>query len=761
MKYCMNLQNVETKQIYPLSDKFLGKNPKGDTIGFTNYYMTKNDKPCFGISGEIHFSRVSDRHWKDELIKMKMCGINIISTYVFWIHHEEVEGRFRFDGRRNLRKFIKICQELDLQVIVRIGPFDHGEVRNGGLPDWLYGKPFEVRSLDEGFLHYTRELFRVLGSQMKGLFYKDGGPIIAAQIDNEYMHSAAPWEITTGISNEWVPGGQDGNAYMLRIKELAIEAGIDVPFYTCTGWGGAKSPSEEMLPLWGGYAFWPWIFYSHKGEHPATPEYIYRDFHNNNIPMTYNFEPTYLPESLPYACCEMGGGMSNFYHYRFQLPYESVAAMANVKLASGCNLLGYYMFKGGTNPLGEKTPFLNEGQVTKLSYDYQAAIGEFGQIRPSYKQLKALHMFVDSFATDLCRMKTVLPEGAQDIEPLDVTTLRYAVRVVEQQGFVFINNYQDHATLEDKNNDCILLKLEQEDIEMTGISLAAGESAILPFNMTVGEEKLKYATAQPLKVFEYNGLKYYVFSSVDGLMPKYYFEGQPVVEVNSKETTSFFVPGSTLSKVVHLSKEDAMNLYCIKVKGQDTLVITNATLLYEEKTRISTFRLECNTRQVSMMSFPPCEWYTKQIPYYNTLQQDIFTGFSCLSENENLSVELQAKQVGPNRYTTMIPEDAFTNQKEVFLLIDYIGDIGHAFINGVMISDHFCNGATWEIGLSEYKELLRHHSICILITPLKEGICVNVDSAMAARLEEVDQAKAVIQKLSLRKMKELSLSHTM
>lgn len=48
----------------------------------------------------------------------------------------------------------------------------------------------------------------------------------------------------------------------------------------------------------------------------------------------------------------MGGGMFNSYDYRFVLPKRSVDAMANIKLGSGCDFLGYYMFHGGTNPKG-------------------------------------------------------------------------------------------------------------------------------------------------------------------------------------------------------------------------------------------------------------------------------------------------------------------------------------------------------------------------------------------------------------------------
>lgn len=517
MHYKIDISHKEEKEIYALSDRFRGINPNKEELSFTNYYMEINHKPFFGISGEFHFSRCSDIYWEDEIIKMKMGGINVISTYIFWIHHEEQEGKFCFEGRRDLRKFLLLCKKHRMYVIVRIGPFDHGEVRNGGLPDWLYGKPFEARMLNEGFLFYTKRLYDRLAKEMEGLYYKDQGPIIAAQIDNEYEHSSAPWEITTGVSNEWVFVGNEGDAYMLELKKMAQESGIIVPFYTCTAWGGAAAPSKEMMPLWGGYAYRPWIFYSHKGEHPATEEYIYRDHHNNEIPATYNFEPGYQPESVPYACCEMGGGMTCSYHYRFLLPFESVDAMANIKMASGCNFLGYYMYKGGTNPKGEQGGFLNESQMPKLSYDYQAALGEFGQIRDSYKRLKLLHLFAGSFEADLCTMKTALPAGAEQIAPEDTDTLRFAVRYHKNGGFLFINNFQDHAEMKEKKEEFVTIKTKEGDITLQPLSLNAGENCILPFHMQIGDRILIYATVQPITKLCLDGEAYYFFFTPEGM----------------------------------------------------------------------------------------------------------------------------------------------------------------------------------------------------------------------------------------------------
>ena len=129
-------------------------------------------------------------------------------------------------------------------MILRVGPFDHGEVRNGGLPDWLYGKPFEVRKISGEFLAYTERLYSKIAKEVAGLFFQDGEPIIGVQIDNEYMHSSAPWEITTGISDEWVFTGDEGEEYMLRLKALAAKCGLTPVFYTCTGWGGTPTPKS-------------------------------------------------------------------------------------------------------------------------------------------------------------------------------------------------------------------------------------------------------------------------------------------------------------------------------------------------------------------------------------------------------------------------------------------------------------------------------------------------------------------------------------
>ena len=59
--------------------------------GFNSRYLTRDGKPWFPVMGEIHYSRVKREDWKSELYKMKAGNVSVISTYVIWIHHEEIE----------------------------------------------------------------------------------------------------------------------------------------------------------------------------------------------------------------------------------------------------------------------------------------------------------------------------------------------------------------------------------------------------------------------------------------------------------------------------------------------------------------------------------------------------------------------------------------------------------------------------------------------------------------------------------------------
>jgi hypothetical protein len=731
-----------------------GVNPRGERIGFTASYMEKDGKPFFAVCGEFHFSRYDERFWKDEIIKLKMGGVNIVSTYIFWIHHEETAGSFDWSGNKNLRRFVEFCGELELYVMIRIGPFCHGEVRNGGLPDWLFGRPFAVRSNDPGYLVLVGRLYREIGLQVKGLFYQDGGPIIGVQLENEYRHAGAPWELTTATSNEWVPAGKDGEAHMCKLKQLAREAGIDPPFFTATAWGGAAVPVDEMLPLWGGYAFWPWIFYGEVTEHPATSEYLFRDYHNNRAMRCYNFEPEYPPESLPYACCEMGGGMTVFYQYRFELPPQSVSAMSVLKTAGGCNFVGYYMFHGGTNPRGKLNQYLNEHTTPKLSYDFQAAVGEFGQLREHYRRLKLLHYFYRDFAEDFCPMQTFLPRDTLATNPCDTATLRYAVRAKASSGFLFLNNYQDHLDMPVQQDLSLRIELEDETITLPGdggLKLDKDVCCILPFNLNLTGIVLKYATAQLITRLECEEAVYYFFSAIEGMRGEYCFDnrnihidhvengliakadGEIIVTIDPARQSLIELHTDEGRKVnlATLTMPQSLNFWKAKLWGRERVLLTGASLLVNA----DQVRLESTDSTVALGVFPPpeAELNGKGCEVSKPVREMLFSNYRLNFPVKPIVPEV--RYINKSQAELLFANDAFDGCKQVLLKIDYSGDVGYAFIDGWLFHDNFNNGALWELGLIAERERLPEKGMYIYITPLKQGAFIKSDSAMAARCE--------------------------
>ena len=126
--------------------------PDGAMLTLDSDSLLLNGKPWMPVMGEFHYARYPETEWREELLKMKAGGVDTLATYVFWIHHEEIEGQFDWSGRRNLHRFVETCGEVGLKVIVRCGPWDHGEVRNGGFPDWLEQKGWRLRSNDTNYL---------------------------------------------------------------------------------------------------------------------------------------------------------------------------------------------------------------------------------------------------------------------------------------------------------------------------------------------------------------------------------------------------------------------------------------------------------------------------------------------------------------------------------------------------------------------------------------------------------------------------------
>lgn len=295
----------------------------GHSLQVNNRYLVLNGKPWLPVMGELHFSRLAEPQWEDEILKMKAAGINIISTYIFWIHHEEVEGKFNWTGQRDLRHFVQLCAKHGMYVWLRPGPWGHGEVRNGGFPDWLNKRP-NTRTNDPVYLRDVQRFFDQVGTQVHGLMFKDGGPVIGAQLENEYgLHG---------------PGR--GAEHILKLKQLAIAAGIDPPIFSVTGWPSLDFPPHEVIPVSGGYpdGFW----YGSQTSLPPSMNYLFN--FNRELGDMGATVPSEDPTGKvnlnhdPYFAAEEAGGMASAYHRRPVLNADDIAALTLTGIGSGINL---------------------------------------------------------------------------------------------------------------------------------------------------------------------------------------------------------------------------------------------------------------------------------------------------------------------------------------------------------------------------------------------------------------------------------------
>ena len=239
-----------------------GENPDGNRIDVTSLYFMRGGKPWIGVMGEYHFVRDSRDNWYRELCKMKAGGITVAATYLFWIYHEETEGEFDFSGDRDIRRFISDAQRAGLDVIIRIGPWAHGECRNGGLPDWLLRKPYKLRDNNTEYMAKVRIWYEKIYEQVQGLFYADGGNIIGIQFENELVDNAE---------------------HLLALKELALNIGFQAPIYTVTGWNsayGAKIPVDDVIPVFGAYPEAPWA--DSIEQLPLSTHYVFNKNRNDS-----------------------------------------------------------------------------------------------------------------------------------------------------------------------------------------------------------------------------------------------------------------------------------------------------------------------------------------------------------------------------------------------------------------------------------------------------------------------------------------------
>eukprot|EP00249_Psilotum_nudum_P003433 c16817_g1_i2 orf=263-928(+) len=200
---------------------------------------------------------------------------------------------------------------------------------------------------------FTTKIVDMMKEEM--LFYWQGGPIILAQIENEYGNIDSIY-------------GKRGKEYMHWAAQMAVALNTGVPWIMCQ----QDDAPDPVINTCNGF---------------------YCD----------SFTPNSLKKPKMWTE-NWSGWFQSFGDPQPHRPVEDVAFSVARFFAKGGTFQNYYMYHGGTN-FGRTAG----GPFVTTTYDYDAPIDEYGIVRqPKWGHLKELHQ-----AIKICEPALTLEETAE------------------------------------------------------------------------------------------------------------------------------------------------------------------------------------------------------------------------------------------------------------------------------------------------------------------------------------------------------------
>lgn len=342
-------------------------------IDFDGRGFLVNGHRTFLASGGIEFSRVPRALWRDRLQRFQRAGMNTVEIYLFWNYHEPTEGKFDFSGNKDLDAFLKLVKQMGMYAIVRVGPYVCAEWDGGGYPVWLRFKP-GVRVREDN-PQFLEAVDRYFDKVL---------PIVA---ENQINRGGSV--VLVQLENEHPKGwGREmPNGYFRHLRDKALLQGIEVPYFF-SGLHHGSDPAGDQ----------PW----------------------NSIG---RINPWFSTEFWP-GWYNLYGALKPDQQLRFDRGTWKI-------LAYGGNGYNYYMLHGGTN-----FDYWNN-QEDASSYDYGAAVGQAGDLRPLYYRFKRAAWFARSF-------QSVLEDSENATDDFKSAATNTAVRVTARRSpsgtILFLDN---------------------------------------------------------------------------------------------------------------------------------------------------------------------------------------------------------------------------------------------------------------------------------------------------------------------------------
>jgi len=302
-------------------------------IDFDSKGFIINGKRTFIVSAGLEYARIPHELWYDRLLRLKRAGFNCVEVYTFWNFHEPKPGKFEFSGDHDLDAFLKLVHKMGMYAIPRVGPYYCAEWDNGGYPVWLRFIPNLKVRVDD--LVFEKYVDRFFDTLM---------PIVSKNQVNK-GGSVILVQLENEHPDGW--GTYMPNGYFTHLRQKALQRGLQVPYF----FSGVHHSSD-----------------------PAGNSKLLDDANRPN----------------PWFSTEFWSVWYDYYSST-EKDAQTYERRTMKIIAHGGNGYNYYMAHGGTN-----FGYTNDDEDA-ASYDYGAAVGQAGNLRPIYYAFKRCAWFARSF----------------------------------------------------------------------------------------------------------------------------------------------------------------------------------------------------------------------------------------------------------------------------------------------------------------------------------------------------------------------------
>jgi hypothetical protein len=151
--------------------------------------------------------------------------------------------------------------------------------------------------------------------------------------------------------------------------------------------------------------------------------------------------------------------------------------------------------------------------------------------------------------------------------------------------------------------------------------------------------------------------------------------------------------------------------------GQERLLISDAFIHPTASGLKLTWR---DLTAQSLAIYPPLEQsYTLTLAGAQLTSRggELFTKYTV--EVAGWATELPEPEIASDSLSVPLTAEMLKGVHDLFLKLDYIGDIGNAYIDGRLVNDHFANGLPWEIGLRRFVPEQGEQELVMRLSPLQ------------------------------------------